>query len=143
TLAAAGLQPLAHGKDLFRQFRPPAQPVRSLLDDGHHLPTPLRSVDDASPRQGLSLPKLGSPLLVVAPELGQRDDKAARTSRGPQPHVDRVEPAHRSLVAGGTDNALGKLGEEVEVVGQVEAVEARGTKRWARAAIALVDQDQV
>src|SRR5205823_5313381 len=81
--------------------------------------------------------------LVVAAELRQRDDEAAGASRWPQPHVDRVEPAGRSLVAGGTNNPLGELGEEVEVVGQVEAIEAGGAGRRGGAAVALVDQDQV
>src|SRR5262249_15823557 len=73
----------------------------------------------------------------------QRNYQAARLARRPQTHVHLVKAAHGAKQTQRLDEPLRHLGKEVEVVGQVEAVEAAAAGRRAGAPIALVNQDQV
>src|SRR5262245_9993687 len=96
-LAAGGLDALAHRADRVDELRLPGDLVRLA---GDRLEDVVRELgvagDDPGPRQRLAFPELAVALVVVADELVERDDQAARLARRPQPHVDLVEPALRS-----------------------------------------------
>src|SRR5262249_51049865 len=80
---------------------------------------------------------------VIALELGQWRDQAARLPRRPQAHVYLIKTAVGAQEAGSLDDALREVSEILEVLCGFEAVKAAGTWRRHGPAVALVDHDQV
>ena len=89
-------------------------------DGGHRrFGHPRRAVHHPRLAQRQPLPELPAAAVEVAHELVQRGRQGAAPAGGTQPGVDLVEPAVAALAAGGLDDPLRQLAEEVLVGGDL------------------------